>query len=108
MGSKVESKEGSYKHLIEKISETSGYHIYEVKDILNHLVGNMQILLGRGIDVKLSGIGTIRCKKMFVKNTVNGKKLEYTTHRLSIVTDTPMKRYIKDNHASQTREGGET
>ena len=77
--------------------------MYEVKDVLDHMIGHMQIMLMNGQDVKLSGIGTIRCSEMFVKNTLNGEKVEYTTHRLSIIADTPMKRYMKESYAKRSK-----
>lgn len=43
--------------LRDRVVETSGYHKYEVEDVMMHLVAHMQKDLSQGIAVKLDGIG---------------------------------------------------
>lgn len=104
MHPKVKERRLNHRQLVQKICKTSGYHEYEVKDILNHLVGHIQLFFSDEGEVKIFGLGVIRCAKMKVKNTLRGKKVEYTTHRLSISADIPMKRYLKESHARQSEQ----
>jgi hypothetical protein len=97
----AKNKSKSYRQLIRNVADTSGYLVYEVEDVLDHLIGNIQLLLAQGIDVKLSGLGTIRVSPMTVNNTLHGKKVCYTTHRLSLATDEPMRRYLQENYVGR-------
>jgi hypothetical protein len=76
--------------------------MYEVEDVLDHLIGNIQLLLANNVEVKLSGLGTIRISPMTVTNTLGGEKVCYTTHRLSLATDQPMRRYLQENHVGKS------
>ena len=93
-------KEGTvpYNELIRNISNSSGYHIYEVKDVMNHFIAHTQRLLAEGNRVKLPGIGVINLHKMQVERVLNAEKICYTTCRLSLSTDEPMMRYLKENY----------
>lgn len=104
MESIAKNKSKSYKQLIRNVADSSGYLVYEVEDVLDHLIGNIQLLLAQGVDVKLSGLGTIRVSPMQVNNTLHGKKLCYTTHRLSLATDEPMRRYLQENYVGRTKD----
>ncbi len=96
------NKSKAHKQLMKMVAESSGYLLYEVEDVLDHLIGNIQLLLAEGIDVKLSGLGTIRVSPMNVNNTLHGKKVCYTTHRLSLATDEPMRRYLQENYVGRS------
>lgn len=102
MESTAKNKSKSYRKLIQSVADSSGYYIYEVEDILDHLIGNIQLLLAQGVDVKLSGLGTMRVSPMNVNNTIKGKKVCYTTHRLSLATDEPMRRYLQENYVGRS------
>ena len=91
--------------MIKAVTESSGYLSYEVEDVLDHLIGNIQLLLAKGVEVKLSGLGTIRVSPMNVNNTLHGKKVCYTTHRLSLATDEPMRRYLQENYVGRSNPG---
>lgn len=97
------NKSKAYKELIRMIAQSSGYMIYEVEDVLDHFIGNVQTLLAQGVDVKVSGLGTIRVSPMNVNNTIKGKKVCYTTHRLSLGTDEPMRRYLQENYVERSK-----
>lgn len=107
MESIAKNKSKSYRQLIRNVADSSGYLVYEVEDVLDHLIGNIQLLLAQGVEVKLSGLGTIRVSPMEVTNTLQGQKVCYTTHRLSLATDQPMRRYLQENYVgrSENTEG---
>lgn len=102
MESTAKNKSKSYRQLIQAVTSSSGYYAYEVEDVLDHLIGNIQLLLAQGVDVKLSGLGTIRVSPMTVNNTLGGEKVCYTTHRLSLATDQPMRRYLQENYVGRS------
>ncbi len=93
-------KTKSYRQLIEVVATSSGYHQYEVEDVLRHLLGNIQILLAEGTPVKLAGLGTLRVKKMKIRDAPDGRgsTMCYDTYRLSVTSDTSMRNYLKENH----------
>jgi nucleoid DNA-binding protein len=102
MEKRIKRRSGSYKDLVRMVSNSSGYHMYEVEDVMNHLIGNMQLLLSQGKDVKLYGIGKIRVVKMDIKKMLNGREVEYTTYRMALSSDEPMRRYMKENYIEKS------
>lgn len=100
MGQKALRKSKKYKQLIKMIAESSGYHQYEIEDVLNHFVGNVQVLLAEGTDVKINGLGTLRVKKMQVSRmfSTEGEKVCYDAYRISVVSDTRIQDYLKENY----------
>ena len=100
MGFKEKYKSKKYRQLIEMVAKSSGYYQYEVEDVLNHLVGNIQVLLAEGTPIKISGIGTLKVKKMHVSRlpTDAKEKVWYTAYRLSVVSDTQMQNHLKENY----------
>ncbi|MGI9214326.1 MAG: HU family DNA-binding protein [Gammaproteobacteria bacterium] len=102
MGQKALRKSKKYKQLIKMVAQTSGYHEYEVADVLNHLVGNVQVLLAEGTDVKISGLGTMKVKRMHVTKLPNhpDRVVNYVSYRLSVCSDSKMQEYLKDNYES--------
>lgn len=101
MGDKQKRKSKKYKQLIEMVAKSSGYYQYEVEDVLNHLVGNIQVLLAEGTDVKLRGLGTMKVKQMKISRMFNteGEKLCYTAFRLSVATDSILQQHLKEHYA---------
>lgn len=91
------NKSSSYRELIKRVAKSSGYYEYEVEDVLDHLIGNIQVLLLNEVPVKLSGLGTISISKINVTNQYADGELKYTTQRLSLSMDDPMRRYLKEN-----------
>ncbi len=104
MGDKQKRKSKKYKQLIEMVAKSSGYYQYEVEDVLNHLVGNIQVLLAEGTDVKLRGLGTMKVKQMKISRMFNteGEKLCYTAFRLSVATDSILQQHLKEHYAEST------
>ena len=100
MGFKEKRKSKKYRQLIDMVAKSSGYHQYEVEDVLNHFVGNIQLLLAQNMPVKISGIGMLNVKKMRVSRlpTDSVKEVCYTAYRLSVITDSPMQNYLKENY----------
>ncbi len=98
-------KSKGYKELIEMIASTSKYHNYEVEDIMNHFIGNVQVLLSQGNSVKLSGLGTIKVQKFVKKSMFANETAEnscYTAYRMSISSDVPMKKYLKEHYNAES------
>jgi nucleoid DNA-binding protein len=104
LGDKQKRKSKKYKQLIEMVAKSSGYYQYEVEDVLNHLVGNIQVLLAEGTDVKIRGFGTVKVKKMHVSRMFNteGEKLCYTAFRLSVTSDSILQQHLKEYYAEPT------
>ena len=100
MGSKEKRKSKKYRELIQMVSKSSGYHLYEVEDVLDHFVGNIQVLLAANMPVRISGIGILRVKKMKIRGVPDGKGriAWYDSFRLSVVSDTRIQDYLKENH----------
>lgn len=100
MGQKAIRNSKKYKQLIKMVAQTSGYYEYEVADVLNHFVGNIQVLLAEGTDVKINGLGTMRVKRMHVTKlpTDSEKVVDYVAYRLSVCSDARMQEYLKDNY----------
>lgn len=100
MGFKEKRKSKKYKQLIDMVANSSGYHQYEVEDVLNHLVGNIQVLLAENMPVKISGIGTLRVKKMKIRGVPDGYggTAWYDAYRLSVVSDGRMQSHLKENY----------
>jgi nucleoid DNA-binding protein len=100
VGFKAKRKSKSYRELIKMIAQTSGYHQYEVEDVLNHFVGNVQVLLAADMPVKISGLGTIKVKKMHVSRmfSTEGEKVCYDAYRLSVVSDNGLQLHLKENY----------
>lgn len=104
MGDKQKRKSKRYKQLIEMVAKSSGYYQYEVEDVLNHLVGNIQVLLAEGTDVKIRGLGTMKVKKMRISRmfSTEGEKVWYTAYRLSVASDTLLQQHLKEHYAEPT------
>lgn len=104
MGDKQKRKSKKYKQLIEMVAKSSGYYQYEVEDVLEHLIGNVQVLLAEGTDVKLRGLGTIKVKKMKISRmfSTEGEKSCYTAFRLSVTSDSILQQHLKEHYADPT------
>jgi hypothetical protein len=100
MVSKKKRKSKAYRELMQMVAKTSGYHLYEVEDVLNHFIGNIQVLLAANMPVKISGLGILSVKKMKIRGVPDGQGgLQwYDAYRLSVVSDTRIQSYLKENH----------
>lgn len=105
---KVEIKPVKTKELVRLVSNSSKYRIYEVEDVLSHLVAHIQNLLGEGKSVKLNGIGTIS-RKYFKPRVfkMHGQQpvMVYNQVSLTIKLDFTMKNFLKGTcNADNTNE----
>ena len=100
MGDKQKRNSKQYKQLLKMTAQSSGYYEYEVEDVVRHLIGNIQVLLAEGTDVKLRGLGTMKVKQMKISRMFNteGEKLCYTAFRLSVATDSLLQNHLKENY----------
>lgn len=92
-------KKTSHKELIKLIAESSRYHKYEIEDILNHMIGHVQVILGRGETVKIDGIGTLKPTKYLLSTqdgfSGNPTKMLYNAVKISVKIDPEMKRNLE-------------
>lgn len=104
MGDKQKRKSKQYKQLLKMTAESSGYYEYEVEDVVRHLIGNIQLLLAEGTDVKLRGLGTMKVKKMKISKMfcAEGPTLSYTAYKLSVTTDSLLQQHLKENYFEST------
>ena len=104
MGDKQKRNSKQYKQLLKMTAQSSGYYEYEVEDVVRHLIGNIQVLLAEGTDVKLRGLGTMKVKQMKISRMFNteGEKLCYTAFRLSVATDSILQQHLKEHYAEPT------
>ncbi len=87
------------KQLIKMVAESTDYHVYEVQDVISHLVAHMQNLLGENKSIKLNGIGTIsrkNYKPREVKFEGKAPVMVYNQVGLAIKMDFTMKNFLKD------------
>lgn len=94
----------SYRKLIEAVANSCKYHQYEVEDVLVHLSKVLQQELAKGNNVRLTGVGTVRMQKLKGKEHIDtkGRKVCYDSFRLSVVSDTSMKEYLKEYYVEPT------
>ena len=105
MGFKAKRKSAKYKQLIKMVAQSSGYYEYEVIDVLNHFVGNVQLLLSQGLPVKISGLGTMQVKNMKIKGIPSkmNPAAVYNAFRLSVVSDTALQNHLKEFYEDTSR-----
>jgi len=98
---KVEVAPVKTKELIRLVSKSTKYHIYEVEDVLSHLVAHIQNILGEGKSVKLNGIGTIS-RKYFKPRVFKMQGQEpvmvYNQVSLTIKLDFTMRNFLKGTY----------
>jgi nucleoid DNA-binding protein len=83
---KIQKRSTKGKALITLVAEASGYHKYEVQDILHSLAVVVQDELSQGGTVRIDGLGTFSVKQGFHRtffSTITGK-VEDTKTRNSI------------------------
>lgn len=102
MEAKIKYKSTGYRELMAMIAKSSGYHLYEVEDIMNHFIGNAQVLLSEGKTVKLSGLGVLKVSELTTTDNYRDEKECYNSFRLSMSLDDPMRRYLKENYSAKS------
>lgn len=78
------------KDLIKRTADTSDYSVTEVDDIYRHLIGNIQLMLAEGEELKISGLGTFKRKRIKPRKLKsNLTKKEYLVFTCDSVAYTP-------------------
>lgn len=93
--------------MLKKVVKTSGYKLYEVQDVFEHLIAHIQLELLAGNEIKLNGLGTIARKKFKPRLvTIVGREpvMVYNATGLAIRMDESFRRQFKEN----TNEEGST
>lgn len=90
----------SNANLIAAVAKSCNYHTYEVEDVLQHLTKCLQKLLSENGAVRLTGLGTIRMQKLKSYEKLNSdlQKVCYDSFRLSVGSDSAMKKYLKGHY----------
>jgi nucleoid DNA-binding protein len=95
------------KDLIRMVADSTDYHVYEVEDVISHLVAHMQNLLAENKSIKLNGIGTIsrrKYKPREIKFEGREPVMVYNQVGIAIKMDFTMKNFLKDTFdASKTK-----
>ena len=93
------------KELIKMISESSGYHSYEVTDVLNHLVLNFHSVLLEDKQLKIDGIGTFsqkKCKPRNFTSSLTGQTYEIkTSPSVSLKPDSVLRNVLKEQEPEE-------
>ena len=82
------------------MAKTSGYKPYEVEDVFEHLIANIQLVLLNGDEIKLNGLGTIANKKYKPRLVeIKGREpvMVYNATGLAIRMDESFRRQFKEN-----------
>lgn len=87
-----------YKDLIKLVSSTSKYHLYEVEDVLSHLIYHMREEILNDKEVKLPGLGIIHLDKFTKRFNLTNEIVQ--VHRLMIKSDTIFKKESQEEKRS--------
>jgi len=91
----------SNKELIKLVAESSGYNLYEIEDVLNHLVANFHQLMKEDAQVKIDGIGWFSRRnlkpRILEKNGIdNHRYLIYTSSSVTLKPDSILKNWMRE------------
>ena len=89
------------KEFVRLVSESSGYLIYEVEDILNHIVGNFHLLMKEDASVKIDGIGWFSRRnvkpRILEKNGIDEHRyLILTSASVTLKPDSILKQWMRE------------
>ena len=89
------------KEFVRLVSESSGYLIYEVEDILNHIVGNFHLLMKEDAQVKIDGIGWFSRRnvkpRILEKNGIDEHRyLILTSASVTLKPDSILKQWMRE------------
>ena len=89
------------KEFVRLVSESSGYLIYEVEDILNHVVGNFHLLMKEDASVKIDGIGWFSRRnvkpRILEKNGIDEHRyLILTSASVTLKPDSILKQWMRE------------
>lgn len=79
------------KDLLKATADSSGYHLYQVEDIVKHFVAHTQLAIMKGTKVKIDGLGYLTMHETKGRTFVSGitKQLSHSqpSKYISIKTD---------------------
>lgn len=89
------------KQFLKLVSESSGFHLYEVEDILNHIVGNFHLLMKEDASVKIDGIGWFSRRnvkpRILEKNGIDEHRyLILTSASVTLKPDSILKQWMRE------------
>ena len=89
------------KEFVRLVSESSGYLIYEVEDILNHIVGNFHLLMKEDAQVKIDGIGWFSRRnvkpRILEKSGIDSNRyLILTSASVTLKPDSILKQWMRE------------
>ena len=89
------------KEFIKLVAESSGFHLYEVEDILNHVVGNFHLLMKEDASVKIDGIGWFSRRnvkpRILEKNGIDEHRyLILTSASVTLKPDSILKQWMRE------------
>ncbi len=89
------------KEFIKLVAESSGYNLYEVEDILNHIVGNFHLLMKEDASIKIDGIGWFSRRnvkpRILEKNGIDEHRyLILTSASVTLKPDSILKQWMRE------------
>lgn len=89
------------KEFTKLVAESSGYNLYEVEDILNHIVGNFHLLMKEDASVKIDGIGWFSRRnvkpRILEKNGIDEHRyLILTSASVTLKPDSILKQWMRE------------
>ena len=89
------------KEFLKLVAESSGFHLYEVEDIVNHIVGNFHLLMKEDASVKIDGIGWFSRRnvkpRILEKNGIDEHRyLILTSASVTLKPDSILKQWMRE------------
>lgn len=89
------------KEFLKLVAESSGYNLYEVEDILNHIVGNFHLLMKEDASVKIDGIGWFSRRnvkpRILEKSGIDSNRyLILTSASVTLKPDSILKQWMRE------------
>lgn len=89
------------KEFLKLVAESSSYNLYEVEDIINHVVGNFHMLMKEDAQVKIDGIGWFSRRnvkpRILEKNGIDEHRyLILTSASVTLKPDSILKQWMRD------------
>lgn len=89
------------KELMKMTAKSSKYHLYEVEDVVGHMLKHLQTLVAEGKHVHLKGIGTVSrvVRKPLRILDVRSKQIKIVpnVNKVSVRMDEPMREAMRKN-----------
>lgn len=89
------------KEFLKLVAESSSYNLYEVEDIVNHIVGNFHMLMKEDAQVKIDGIGWFSRRnvkpRILEKNGIDEHRyLILTSASVTLKPDSILKQWMRE------------